>query len=77
VSAGCQINVKKRKKNAAIKQNYDKIKLIKYDLALRSLAGIRVTFHLTRPSKKPEELSLLRPEEIPEIASPHRVCLLA
>jgi len=34
-------------------------------------ARSRVTFDLARPAKKPEHLSLLCPEQIPEIARSH------
>src|SRR5207248_1641281 len=44
---------------------------------LRLLWGIRVALHLTRPPEKPQELPLFLPEDIPEVASPHRICFLA
>jgi hypothetical protein len=47
------------------------------DRILRRLFRIRVAPHLTRPSKKPEKLPLLPPEQIPEITRPHRLRLLA
>jgi hypothetical protein len=69
--------VKQRSKNAAVKLNCDKIKLVNYAVPLRCLLRTRIALHLASPSKKPEELSLFPPEEIPEVSSPHCLRLLA
>src|SRR5277367_2159455 len=46
-------------------------------MSLRHLPRIGVALHLTRPTQEPQKLPLLLPEEIQEIARPHRLSLLS